>query len=56
MDEVPVGAKIVDTKSVLRVKEQKSPEDPKPDKARLTARGFPQGPGIDNHETYSIRR
>lgn len=35
IDEVPAGAKVVDTKWVLREKEEKLPEDPKRYKARL---------------------
>ena len=53
VDEVPAGAKVVDTKWVLREKEEKSSEDPKRYKVRLTARGFTQRAGIDYHETYA---
>ena len=53
VDAVPAGAKVVDTKWVLREKEEKSPEDPKRYKVRLTARGFTQRAGIDYHETYA---
>ena len=48
VDEVPAGAKVIDTKWVLREKEERPA-----DKARLTARGFTQRPGIAYHDTYA---
>ena len=55
VDNVPAGAKIVDTKWVVRIKEEKPLHDPKRFKARLTARGFSQRAGVDYdiHGTYA---
>lgn len=53
IDTVPAGKKIVDTKWVLREKEEKAITDEKRYKARLTARGFTQRPGIDFTDTYA---
>jgi len=40
VDEVLVGAKVIDTKWVLKEKREKDANDPKRFKTRLTARGF----------------
>jgi len=53
VDKVPYSAKTVDTKWVVKEKEEKAVSDPKRYKARLTARGFTQRHGIDYHETYA---
>ena len=55
VNEVPAGAKVIDTKWVLRKKEEKSLEDLKRYKARLTARGFTLyiGRDYDIHGTYA---
>ena len=53
IDAVPAGGKIIDTKWVVREKEEKAVSDPKRYKARLTARGFTQRAGIDYHDTYA---
>jgi len=42
VDHVPEGKRVINTKWVLREKEEKTLEDPKRFKARLTARGFTQ--------------
>ena len=52
--KVPAGGKIIDTKWVMREKEEKALSDPKRYKARLTARGFTQRAGIDYHDTYAL--
>jgi len=54
--EVPAGAKGIDTKWVLREKEERSAEDPKRYKARLAARGFTQWTGIDYDIHGSMQR
>lgn len=51
VDQVPAGKKIVDTKWVLLEKLERT--DDKRYKARLTARGFTQRPGIDYDEIYA---
>jgi len=53
IDMVPAGGKTIDTKWVVREKEEKAVSDPKRYKARLTARGFTQRAGIDYHDTYA---
>jgi len=53
VDEVPVGAKVIDTKWMLKEKREKDANDPKRFTARLTARGFTQRPGIDFGDTYA---
>ena len=50
---MPEGKRVVDTKWVLKEKEEKDPQDPKRFTARLTARGFTQRPGIDSNQTYA---
>jgi len=52
VDEVLEGGKVIDTGWVVKEKENKLADDPKKFKARLTAEGFTQRPGIDFHETY----
>lgn len=54
MDYVPEGKRVVDTKWVLKEKKEKDKNDPKRFKARLTARGFTQRPGINFHQTYTL--
>jgi len=46
-------SKVIDTKWVLKGKEEKAPDDPRHFKARLTARGFTRRPGIDFGDTYA---
>lgn len=53
VDAVPDGKKVIDTKWVLREKEERNYSDPKRCKARLIARGFTQREGIDYSHTYA---
>ena len=54
VDEMLVGAKVIDTKWVLKQKREKDANDPKHFEARLTVRGFTQQPGIDFSNTYVL--
>ena len=53
VDEVPAGKKAIDTKWVLKEKEERHQDDPKRFKVCLTARGFTQRPEIDYNATYA---
>ena len=53
VDNVPEGKRVIDTKWVLKEKEEKDPADPGRYKARLTARGFTSQPGVDYDQTYA---